>query len=244
MLACPAPATETGSVELGLSRLRLALAAATATQGVASPRRSPDATGVGTPRPRGPVKPLRPPDPALRELVDRACTGDVDAFGALYDKYVGLVYRYVYYRVANAALSEDLTSETFLRALRAVGTYRYQGKDFGAWLVTIARNLIADHFKSGRYRLELPAAELADTPAELPAPGPEGLVLEALSNQELLGAVKRLAPDQQECIAMRFLAGMSVTETASVMGKNEGAVKALQYRAIRSLARLLPREQW
>src|SRR4051794_3775262 len=78
----------------------------------------------------------------LRDLVLRARSGETEAFGALYDHYVDLVYRYIYYRVGTHALAEDLTSETFLRALRRINMFTWQGKDFGAWLVTIARNLI------------------------------------------------------------------------------------------------------
>lgn len=89
----------------------------------------------------------------------RARDGDAEAFGSLYDHYVELVYRYIYYRVGTHSLTEDLTSETFLRALRRICDFHWQGKDFGAWLVTIARNLVADHFKSGRYRLEVCTAE-------------------------------------------------------------------------------------
>jgi len=175
---------------------------------------------------------------ALKALVMRAKSGDAEAFGELYDRYVTLVYRYVYYRVGGQALAEDLTSETFVRALRRVRTFTWQGKDFGAWLVTIARNLVADHFKSGRYRLEITTAELlGPEPVEQ---GPEGAVLARLTNGALLEAVRRLGPEQQECIILRFLQDMSVSETAKIMGKNDGAIKALQYRAVRSLARLLP----
>jgi RNA polymerase sigma-70 factor (ECF subfamily) len=172
------------------------------------------------------------------DLVRRAQDGDADAFGALYDRYVDLVYRYIYYRVGSRALAEDLTSETFLRALRRVRSFTWQGKDIGAWFVTIARNLIADHYKSGRYRLEVQVADMLD--ADRAQDGPEREVLDSLTNRVLLEAVKGLNPEQQECIVLRFLQGLSVAETALAMGKNEGAIKALQYRAVRTLGRLLP----
>lgn len=171
-------------------------------------------------------------------LVRRAQGGDGEAFGELYDTYVDLVYRYIYYRVGSHALCEDLTSETFLRALRRITSFSWQGRDFGAWLITIARNLIADHYKSGRYRLEIQVADMLD--ADQAEDGPEAEVLEALTNATLLAAVKRLNADQQECIVLRFLQGLSVNETAKAMGKNDGAIKALQYRAVRTLGRLLP----
>ena len=151
------------------------------------------------------------PTDEVRDLVDRAQSGDADAFGDLYDRYVPLIYRYIYYRVGSVAVAEDLTSETFLRALRRLASFTWQGRDLGAWLVTIARNST-----------------------------PESDVLTNLTNETLLTAVKKLGPEQQECVVLRFWQGLSVNETALAMGKNDGAIKALQYRAMRSLARLLP----
>lgn len=174
----------------------------------------------------------------IMELVERAQAGESEAFGRLYDHYSDTVYRYIYYRVGSRATAEDLTSETFLRALRRIGTFTWQGRDFGAWLVTIARNLVADHFKSSRFRLEVTTGEMLDS--NECERSPEDSVLESLSNAALLEAVRRLNPQQQECVTLRFLQGLSVAETARIMGKNEGAIKTLQYRAVRTLARLLP----
>ncbi len=174
----------------------------------------------------------------MMELVERAQAGETEAFGRLYDHYSDTVYRYIYYRVGGKATAEDLTSETFLRALRRIGTFTWQGRDFGAWLVTIARNLVADHFKSSRFRLEVTTGEMLD--ANEVERSPEDSVLESLSNEALLTAVRKLNPQQQECVTLRFLQGLSVAETARIMGKNEGAIKTLQYRAVRTLARLLP----
>ncbi|MFJ6382897.1 ECF subfamily RNA polymerase sigma factor, BldN family [Kitasatospora sp. NPDC092039] len=174
----------------------------------------------------------------IMELVERAQAGESEAFGRLYDHYADTVYRYIYYRVGSRATAEDLTSETFLRALRRIGTFTWQGRDFGAWLVTIARNLVADHFKSSRFRLEVTTGEMLDS--NECERSPEESVLESLSNAALLEAVRRLNPQQQECVTLRFLQGLSVAETARIMGKNEGAIKTLQYRAVRTLARLLP----
>jgi RNA polymerase sigma-70 factor (ECF subfamily) len=174
-------------------------------------------------------------------LVERAQAGDADAFGELYDRYVDQVYRYIAYRVGSSQLAEDLTSETFLRALRRIGSFTWQGRDVGAWFVTIARNLIADHYKSGRYRLELTTDDVSESAGKAPTiSGPEAEVLEAMQNKVLLEAIKKLNAEQQECIVLRFLQSLSVSETAQIMGKNEGAIKALQYRAIRTLGRLLP----
>ena len=173
-------------------------------------------------------------------LVQQAQAGDADAFGELYDRYVDQVYRYIAYRVGSTQLAEDLTSETFLRALRRIGSFTWQGRDVGAWFVTIARNLIADHYKSGRYRLEMTTDDVTESGKAPTISGPEAEVLESMQNKVLLEAIKKLNAEQQECVVLRFLQSLSVSETAAIMGKNEGAIKALQYRAIRTLGRLLP----
>ena len=244
----------------GLAALRLAIAIcrdpslgptreATAFRSLPRPRMAGAMRAVAEPASGPPAipSPTPPTEPTgelatVMEIVTRAQQGDSEAFGQLYDRYVDVVYRYVQYRVANAALAEDLTSETFLRALRRITSYTWQGRDFGAWLVTIARNLIADHYKSGRYRLELATSDLVEAGADRSEDGPENEVLTGITNGVLLEAVKRLNAEQQECIALRFLQGMSVAETAKIMGKNEGAIKALQYRAVKSLSRLLPQD--
>jgi RNA polymerase sigma-70 factor (ECF subfamily) len=181
--------------------------------------------------------------PDVWRLVDRAQAGDSDAFAQIYHRYLDTVLRFVYFRVGNRQVAEDLTAETFLRALRRIGSVTWQGRDLGAWLVTIARNLVADYFKSGRYRFEVSTGEVldADDAQERgPEGSPEAAVVDHITNVALLSAVQRLNPEQRECIVLRFLQGFSVAETAQVMGKNEGAIKALQYRAVRALHRLLP----
>ncbi|MGY1811701.1 sigma-70 family RNA polymerase sigma factor [Blastococcus sp. SYSU D00820] len=171
-------------------------------------------------------------------LVARAQQGDAEAFGLLYDHYVTMVYRYVYHRVGDRAQAEDFTSETFVRALRRIDSLSFQGRDVGAWLVTIARNIIRDHVKSSRYRLEVTTADMRD--ADRVTEGPEDAVVASLTSEQLLACVRQLGSEQQECISLRFLQGLSVAETAAVMGKKDGAIKALQHRAVRRLASLLP----
>lgn len=174
-------------------------------------------------------------------LVDRARTGDPEAFASLYDRYVERVYRFVLYRVSgDAALAEDITSEVFLRALRKIKTFTWQGRDVGAWFLTIGRNLVLDHFKSGRFRLEMVGAE----PAVAGGIGDEVIdaedeALQRISHGELYAALQRLGTEQQEVIYWRFLQGYSVAETAAAMAKSEGAIKALQYRAVKALYRLV-----
>jgi RNA polymerase sigma-70 factor (ECF subfamily) len=174
----------------------------------------------------------------LIALVELARGGDSEAFGLLYDHYNTSVYRFIYYRVGSVALAEDLMSETFFRALRSMSSFKWQGKDFGAWLMTIARNLTADHYKAGRTRLEYATEDMGahDSATE----GPETAVLAQLTNEALLEALGQLPTEQQECLIMRFLQGLSIAETAKVLGRSDGAVKQLQLRGVRNLAKLLP----
>lgn len=174
----------------------------------------------------------------LIALVELARQGDSDAFGLLYDHYQASVYRFLFYRTRSSALAEDLTSETFFRALRSMQSFRWQGKDFGAWLMTIARNLATDHFKAGRTRLELTTEDMGqhDDATE----GPESAVLAGLTNEILLKALTELPDEQRDCLVMRFLQGMSIAETAAVLGRSDGAVKQLQLRGVRNLAKLMP----
>jgi RNA polymerase sigma-70 factor, ECF subfamily len=186
-----------------------------------------------------------PEQERIAALVTLAQQGDGEAFGQIYDRYVDAVYRYLYYRVGSAPLAEDLTSETFVRALRRIDSFQWQGKDIGAWFVTIARNLVTDHFKSSRFKLEVSTGDILDAAHGGSVgqggvqQGTEEIVLDHLRNAELLGAVKQLKPDQQECIVLRFLQGLSVAETAEVMARSEGAIKQLQLRAVRSLSKLV-----
>lgn len=174
----------------------------------------------------------------LIALVELARGGDKEAFGQLYDHYQTSVYRFIYYRVGAVQLAEDLTGETFFRALRSMNGFRWQGRDFGAWLMTIARNLTADHFKSGRTRLEQTTEDMnaLDSTTE----GPETSVLAAITNQALLESMRQLPQDQQECLVLRFLQGKSLAETAEALERSAGAIKQLQLRAVRNLAALLP----
>jgi RNA polymerase sigma-70 factor (ECF subfamily) len=173
-------------------------------------------------------------------LVRATQDGDVDAFGRLFDRYHDVVFRFVFYRLGDRGVAEDLTQETFVRAFRRISSVSYQGRDIGAWFVTIARNLVLDHVKSSRYRLEQATPEITDVAPDSHRPGPESEVIAGATHQELLRCVAKLGEDQQECITLRFLQGLSVSETAHIMGRNEGAVKALQHRAVRRLAQLLP----
>jgi RNA polymerase sigma factor (sigma-70 family) len=165
-------------------------------------------------------------------LIEAAQGGDRNAFGQLYARYAGGVSRFVSNRLQDRGAVDDLTNETFTRALRRIHSVTDQGRDVGAWFTTIARNLILDHVKSSRHRLETTTAVLPDPSPAGDDRGPEQVVIENDTAAELHRHVARLPAAQQECIRRRFMQELSVAETAVVMGRPEGAVKALQHRAI------------
>lgn len=178
-------------------------------------------------------------EPDVVELVDRARTGDTDAFARLYDRYVDQVFGFVQYRVRDRHLAEDLTSDVFVRALRKLPEFQWQGVDIGAWLMTIARNRITDHFKSARVRLEHSTGEIFDSPHHDPIDHPEAVALAKDLSETLARAMDLLKDEHREVVFLRFVQGLSVAETAEVLDRSEGAVKALQYRALRSLAQVV-----
>ncbi|MDQ2781774.1 MAG: sigma-70 family RNA polymerase sigma factor [Actinomycetota bacterium] len=229
-----------GGTVPGLADLRILLAQAVGSDPLVS------RTGGSHPdRSRGASRPERSPDvvdPRVVALVDLARGGDVEAFGQLYEMYVGVVYRYAFVRTGTRQAAEDITSETFMRALGRIGSFTWQGRDIGAWFITIARNLLTDRAKSARFRLEVTTADLLETadlghPAS--APGPEDLALLRSRDERLVEAIRRLTDDQAECLVLRFLHGMSIAECAQILGRNENAVKQLQLRAVRSLRKEL-----
>lgn len=179
-------------------------------------------------------------------LVQAAQAGDAQAFGQIYRRYADTVFRFVYFRTTNRQLAEDLTSETFLRALKRIDSFTWQGRDIGAWFSTIARNLLADHYKSCWYQRSIPSADFSGTDrADAdPLANPEQATLDHLAAVELSGtiaaAMAELSEHQRRCLELRFMRGMSIADTAAELGINEGAAKALQFRATRTLARLIP----
>lgn len=196
------------------------------------------------PSPPEPAEPQTAADKAAESwtLVQRAQAGDNQAWAEIYDRYTPTIANFIYLRTGNRPLAEDLTGDTWVRALSRIQSFTFQGRDFGAWLVTIARNLVADYFRSGRYRLEFSGGHAVGS--ELVDYSPEGnpadTAIDRVNSVVLLTAITQLSPDQKDCIILRFIQGFSVPETAQIMGKNSGSVKALQYRAVRALARILP----
>jgi RNA polymerase sigma-70 factor, ECF subfamily len=184
------------------------------------------------------------------DLVAAAQRGDREAFGQLYVRYRPMVEGFVSWRVSDWAAAQDLTSETFARAWRRIDSVSNQGRDVGAWLIIIARNLVYDQArKSARQRREQPAAVLPEPRQGVERPvTPEQEVLAGLDRVEAGRAVARglavLSPDQRRCVELRDLRGCSIAETAAVMGRAPGAVKALHHRArLRLIQQLCDTEQ-
>lgn len=189
------------------------------------------AKGAGR-RPSG----IRIPSPEADELVALACDGDTEAFASLFRATVPILFKNLYGRCGDPTLTEDLVSDTYLRALRAMRRFDGRSRDFLAWLMRIGRNLFIDHVKSGRVRWEI---VVDDTPVTLSTGDPEADAVASVEGLELRDALSELTSEQQEVVYLRFLEGMSIAETAQITGRTQGAVKALQFRALRSLERVL-----
>lgn len=175
-------------------------------------------------------------DPEVVALVDRARTGDAQAFADLYDRYVDQIFAYVYRRVGHRQLAEDLVGDVFLRAFRRLSTFEWQGVDLGAWITTIARNRVHDHFKSARFRLERTTDEVREpAPASQTPDDPERIAVARDLARALGTALDGLKDEHREVIELRFIHDLSVAETAAVMDRSVGATKALQYRALKAL---------
>ena len=186
--------------------------------------------------PAEPVSPDRAGDED-RNLALRAGKGDAAAFGALYDRYVAAVYRYVFYRVRNDADAEDLVSDVFMRALRAIPRYEPRVA-FLAWLYRIARNAVID--RARRSRTQISFEDALAHPGVDQVVEPDATIL-ALSDKEAVrGALAKLTPLQQEVIVLRFVEGYSTLEIANLVGKREGTVRGIQFRALEALRTLIP----
>lgn len=173
-----------------------------------------------------------------RELIGRAKEYDPVAFAQIYERYYQSIYNYVYYRVGDSSLAEDLTAEVFLKALEGIETFTFRGVPFSAWLYRIANNLVADHF---RHQPQQPDLSLEEE--LIAAEGEPSEALErGLTQQQLAQALRGLTEEQRQVIILKFVEGLSNTEVAQVLGKTEGAVKGLQHRALARLGRILSRQ--
>ena len=179
-------------------------------------------------------------DRRLDRLVRRAVAGDHRAFASIYDEYTGRVYAYVRQRLGDPAEAEDVTAIVFLKVYEALPRYDHRGVPFSAWLFQIARNAVIDRYRrAGRLPHVSPIEEADNAPAPTDV---EREVLARFDAERIREAMELLTDEQSEVLELRFFAGLTAPEAAQVTGRTPGAVKALQHRAIASLARVLEPE--
>lgn len=174
------------------------------------------------------------------EVEDRAlqaANGDSDALGALYERYADPVLRFILLRVSNnLVLAEDLASTTWERVAKSIRDYETRGSGFPAWLFTIARHTTYEYRRSlGRSKEHL-WGEMIDHDRTTSGASTEELVEQRMRGHLVTEAVNDLTAPQRKCVLLRFYVGLSLAETASVMGRNPNAIKALQHRALTTLA--------
>jgi RNA polymerase sigma-70 factor, ECF subfamily len=174
-------------------------------------------------------------DEAIDRFVERAKLGDPDAFGKLFDHYHGPVYRYIAARVGRPSDAEDLAQLVFVKALEALPRYEARGIPFGGWLFRLARNVVIDHTRTRREHSTLDVIVEQATEDE----GPGELAVMRQEMDRVAHALRRLTPEQREAIELRFFAGLSAREAAEAMGRQEGTIRGLQFRAIAALRREL-----
>ena len=174
-------------------------------------------------------------DEAIERFVEAAKDGDPEAFGALFDHFYGPVYRYVAARVGRPSDAEDLAQLVFVKALEALPRYELRGVPFGGWLFRLARNVVIDHVRTRREHVTLDIIVQQSTEDD----GPDELAALRQDMDSVAFALRRLTPEQREAIQLRFFAGLSAKEAALAMGRQEGTVRGLQFRAIAALRREL-----
>jgi RNA polymerase sigma-70 factor (ECF subfamily) len=174
-------------------------------------------------------------DAALERLVEEARSGDSWAFGRLFDHFHEPIYRYIASRVQRPSDAEDLTQLVFVKALEALPRYEARGIPFGGWLFRLARNAVIDFVRTRHEHSELDTiVERAGSDA-----GPDQIAVTREDIDAVAAALASLTDEQREAIALRFFAGLSAREAAEAMGKQEGTIRGLQFRAIAALRRRL-----
>jgi RNA polymerase sigma-70 factor (ECF subfamily) len=162
-----------------------------------------------------------------------AAQGDQEAFGMLYERYVGRIYNYIYYRTGNQHDAEDLTARVFVRALRHIGNYTDRGLPFSAWLYRIAHNLVANWHRDNSRRKEVPLEDIVWQ--HFSSEHPETTLLMNEEREGLLLAIRSLPDDRQHLLVLKFVEHLSNAEIGLIMGRTEGAVKSLYHRTLLSL---------
>jgi RNA polymerase sigma-70 factor, ECF subfamily len=167
------------------------------------------------------------------EALARATTGDPEAFSALYERYVGRIYNYIYYRTGSPTDAEDLTARVFHRALGHIQNYRNMGVPFSAWLYRIAHNLVANWHRDNSRRNEVP---IDDHMHLFPrSDHPETTLVESQEMERLLTAIRTLTSERQQLVILKFVERLSNAEIALIMGRSEGAIKSLYHRTLLAL---------
>jgi len=178
---------------------------------------------------------LSTPDEA--KLVARASLGDPDAVASLYDIYASRIYSYIYRRTSDPVTAEDLTGQVFLRMLEALRNGKGWRTSFSGWLYRIAHNLVVDLY---RKRGQVKYTTIDDTPNLAASDSdPYRVAASRLDSDVLLRAINQLTDEQAQVVTLRFLEGYSIAEVADIMDKTDGAIKALQYRGVASLRRIM-----
>ncbi len=184
------------------------------------------------------VRPDKEREAEERRLIE-AAQQDRARFVEIYEKYFNLVYAYTARRTLNRDEAEDLTAEIFRKALENLARFKWTGAPFGAWLLRISSNLIADRAKrAGRERgsdSRVSEGSHAPRDASSTAQTQQSVVEDAERSARLFRFVDALADDQQRVIIMRFAEEKSIREIAGELGRSEGAVKQLQFRALQNL---------
>jgi RNA polymerase sigma-70 factor (ECF subfamily) len=169
---------------------------------------------------------------AVRRLVERAQTGNRDALEELYLIHFDRIYSYLHLSVGNRHDAEDLTTQTFVRMLEAIGRFRWREVPFSAWLFRIAHNLAMDHFRANR---RVQTEEKVPEPQGAEESSAEDQALHSLGRAGMLELIEGLSAEQRQVLTLKFLYGFANSEVATILGKTEGAVKSLQHRARASL---------
>ena len=183
---------------------------------------------------------VRTAEPDVRRLVERAQRGERAAFEELYLIHFDRVFSYLQLSVANRHDAEDLTNQTFIRMLESIDRFRWRSVPFSAWLFRIAHNLAMDHFRAGR-RWQ-PESEPPEDASAL-EPSAEDAALHGLGRDRMLRLIDGLSGDQRQVLTLKYAFDFSNAEVAAILGKTEGAVKALQHRAFATLQRSLTAAQ-
>ncbi|MEK7216145.1 MAG: sigma-70 family RNA polymerase sigma factor [Chloroflexota bacterium] len=177
--------------------------------------------------------------PSDEELVELARRREPGGLNALYERYYDRMFRFAYTRLGNRQDAEDVTQDVFLKMVDKIGSFKWQGVPFAAWLFKIGHNSVTDFHRKSNARG--PQTHLEDLPL-IASDNPEETVVNKLVLEAVNENIQRLSPAQQQVLALRFGADLSVLDTARILNKAEGTVKATQFQAFQALRKLMANE--